>query len=51
MTEYVKLRIVRNKSNNQINLNPRRRDIPQEFKKKFDVNKFMKLKWENIDFE
>lgn len=51
MNEFLKIPIRKNKTNNQLNLHPRRRDLPKNIKNKFDASKFLKIKWEDIDFE
>lgn len=51
MDGFIKFPIIKNKANKQINLNPRKRDIPKEIRGKFDSYKYLKIRWEDIDFE
>lgn len=51
MKKDLRLRIRINKANNQFNLTPKKTEIPKELKEKFNVSKYLKVDWEDIDFE
>lgn len=51
MNDYIKLQIIKNKANKQINLNPRKSKIPKELRDKFDCSKFLNVRAEDMYFE